>query len=176
MNKSLLLFLPLLLLSDVNKSKLIDCYVIFEERKSELDYQLSQIIEQRQALQALTDASKIILEKKEANVTQTLSDINASLEEIKNEKQAIESLVAENKRVLEEIQQAKEDKLVQTYSKMRAGNAADILSAMNEETSLPILVKLPAKVISKIFAKMDAARAAELSQKLHTYIPPKKEE
>ena len=54
---------------------------------------------------------------------------------------------------------------------MRAGNAAKIIQDMDETTALDILSQLSPKVLSKIFAKMDATKAAKLSKKLKTYIP-----
>ena len=57
---------------------------------------------------------------------------------------------------------------------MRAGNAAKIIQEMDNDTALSILSKLSPKVLSKIFAKMDAAKAAKLSEKLKTYIPKAK--
>ena len=84
-------------------------------------------------------------------------------------------MVKRYQQILDEIKKASNSKLVQTYSKMRAGNAAKILQEMDEEGALKILSQLSPKVLSKIFAKMDSVKAAKLSEKLQTYIPKKEE-
>jgi flagellar motility protein MotE (MotC chaperone) len=170
--KLILLFLPFFLFaSDVNKSKLVDCYKIFEQRRGELELKISQIEEQRQAFIALKDASMNILNKKEKKVNKKLQDINTTLNKIEQTKKENEELVKKYQKILDEIKKSSNSKLVQSYSKMRAGNAAKIIQDMPEETALSILSKLSPKVLSKIFAKMDSTKAAQFSAKLQTYIP-----
>ena len=170
----LLLFLPFLLFAEVNKTKLINCYEIFEQRRAELEAKLDQILEQEQAFIALKNASMNILKKKEEKVNQKLKEVNATLNKIENIKKQNEELVKKYQAILEEIKKAQTSKLVQSYSKMRAGNAAKILQDMDMNTSLEILSKLSPKVLSKIFAKMDSKKAAVLTEKLKNYIPKDK--
>jgi len=170
----LLVFLPFLLFAEVNKTKLINCYEIFEQRRAELEAKLDKILEQEQAFIALKNASMNILKKKEAKVNQKLKEVNATLNKIENLKKQNEELVKKYKAILEKIKKAQTSKLVQSYSKMRAGNAAKILQDMDMNTSLEILSKLSPKVLSKIFAKMDAKKAAVLTEKLKNYIPKDK--
>jgi len=169
--KILLLFLPFLLFAEVNKTKLINCYEIFEQRRAELEAKLDQILEQEQAFIALKNASMNILKKKEEKVNQKLKEVNATLNKIENIKKQNEELVKKYQAILEEIKKAQTSKLVQSYAKMRAGNAAKIISDMDTKTALSILSKLSPKVISKIFAKMDPKKAASLTTKLKKYIP-----
>jgi len=170
--KYLLLFLPFLLFaSDVNKSKLVDCYEIFEQRKAELEMKIEQIEEQRQAFIALKDASMNILKKKQTKVDKKFQEVNATLTKIEQTKKENEKLVKQYKKILEEIKKAQTSKIVQSYSKMRAGNAAKILQDMDMNTSLDILSKLSPKVLSKIFSKMDSQKAAVLTEKLKSYTP-----
>ena len=167
----ILLFIPFLVFGEVNKSKLIDCYQIFDQRRGELEAIVGQIEAQRQAFIALKDASMNILNKKEKKINKKLKDINNTLNQIKLQRQANEKLLKQYKKILQEIKNANTSKLVQSYAKMRAGNAAKILQEMDENVSLSILSRLSPKVLSKIFSKMDSVKAAKLSAKLETYIP-----
>jgi flagellar motility protein MotE (MotC chaperone) len=168
----LFLLIPFLLLAnDAKEANLVNCYQIFEQRRAELEAKVEQIEEQKQAFIALKDASMNILKKKEAKVNQKLKEVNATLAKIEKTKKENEELVKKYQKILEEIKKAQTSKLVQSYAKMRAGNAAKILQDMDMNTSLDILSKLSPKVLSKIFAKMDAKKAAVLTEKLKNYKP-----
>jgi len=171
----LFIFLPFYLLfgaeKNISQTTLVNCYEIFEQRRGELEYKLNQIEEQRQAFQALKDASMNILKKKEAKIDKKLKEVNATLQTIEQRKKEIEELVKKNESILKAIKDTSSSKLVQSYSKMRAGNAAQILADMDINTSLDILSKLSPKVLSKIFSKMDSSKAALLTEKLKNYIP-----
>ena len=170
--KILLLLLPFLLFAnDVKEAKLVDCYQIFEQRRAELEAQVAQIEEQRQAFIALKDASMNILKKKEEKVNKQLKEVNNTLAKIEQTKKQNEELVKKYQKILEEIKNTQTSKIVQSYSKMRAGNAAKILQDMDMNTSLSILAQLSPKVLSKIFSKMDATKAAILTEKLKSYTP-----
>jgi len=153
------------------ESKLVNCYKIFDQRKGELEMQLEQIQEQQQDFQALKDASMNILKKKQAKIKKRQAEINATLSKIEATKKANEDLVKKYQEILAQIKSATTSKLVVSYAKMRAGNAANILADMDTNTSLEILSKLSPKVLSKIFAKMDPQKAALLTEKLKNYIP-----
>jgi len=172
----LLLFLPFLLFAKVDdtkvdKTKLINCYEIFEQRRGELELKLEQIEEQKQAFIALKDASMNLLNKKEKAIKQKEQEVNSTLAKIEDIKKQNEELVKKYQKILEEIKKAQTSKIVQSYAKMRAGNAAKILQDMDMNTSLDILSKLSPKVLSKIFSKMDSTKAAVLTQKLKNYTP-----
>jgi flagellar motility protein MotE (MotC chaperone) len=170
----LILLIPFLLFAEVNKTKLINCYEIFEQRRAELEAKLEQIEEQKQAFIALKDASMHILKKKEEKIKQKEQEVNATLAKIEQTKKQNEELVQKYQKILEDIKKANTNKLVQSYAKMRAGNAAKILQDMDMNTSLDILSKLSPKVLSKIFSKMDATKAAVLTEKLKNYQPKEK--
>jgi flagellar motility protein MotE (MotC chaperone) len=175
MNKFLLFLIPFILFANNDftkeESKLVDCYKIFNQRKNELELKLEQIEEQRQAFQALKDASMNLLKKKEEKIKKEQQELNATLQKIEKTKKENEALVKKYEQILKEIKDATSSKLVKSYSKMRAGNAAAILATMDTNTSLEILSKLSPKVLSKVFAKMDPGKAALLTEKLKTYIP-----
>ena len=169
-----ILFLPFLLFAndlDKKEANLVNCYQIFDQRRAELEAKVEQIEEQRQAFIALKDASMHLLKKKEAKVNAKLKEVNATLAKIEQIKKQNESLVKKYQKILDDIKKASTSKLVQSYSKMRAGNAAKILQNMDTNTSLLILSKLSPKVLSKIFSKMDPDKAAFLTEKLKSYTP-----
>jgi flagellar motility protein MotE (MotC chaperone) len=172
----LILIIPFVFVfaSEVNKSKLINCYDIFEQRRGELESKISQIEEQRQAFIALKDASMNILKKKEKKITQKLQEINITLNKIEKTKKENEKLLKQYQQILEEIKKSTSSKLIQSYSKMRAGNAAKIIQEMDNDTALSILSKLSPKVLSKIFAKMDSIKAAKFSEQLKNFIPKRR--
>jgi flagellar motility protein MotE (MotC chaperone) len=165
----LLVLLPIFIFADVNRSKLVNCYEIFEQRRAELEAEVEKIEEQRQAFIALKDATMNVLKKKEQHIQSRLKEINNTLAKIEQTKKQNEELVKKYKSILEEIKKANMSKIVQSYAKMRAGNAAKILQEMQESSAIDILSKLSPKVLSKIFAKMDATKAAKLSEKLKNY-------
>jgi len=170
--KILLLLLPFILFAnDVKESNLVNCYKIFDQRRGELEMEVEKIEAQRQAFIALKDASMNILKKKQAKVDAKLKDVNNTLQLIKDTKKQNEQLVAKYQKILDEIKKAQTSKLVQSYSKMRAGNSAKILQDMDTKTALSILSKLSPKVLSKIFSKMDSKKAGVLTEKLKNYTP-----
>ena len=164
-----ILFLFIFITSLFADNKLVNCYEIFEQRKSELQSKIDQIEEEKQAFIALKDASMNILKKKEAKIKQKEKELNATLAKIEETKKQNEALVKKYQKILADIKKASTSKLVISYSKMRAGNAAKILQDMDMNTSLDILSKLSPKVLSKIFSKMDATKAAVLTEKLKNY-------
>ena len=169
----LVLLVPFLLFAnnDVKEANLVNCYQIFDQRRAELEAQVEQIEEQRQAFIALKDASMNILKKKQAKIDAKLKEVNTTLAKIEQTKKENEAILKENKKILKEIKKAQTSKIVQSYAKMRAGNAAKILQDMDMNTSLAILSKLSPKVLSKIFSKMDPQKAAVLTEKLKSYTP-----
>ena len=57
-------------------------------------------------------------------------------------------------------------KISQTFAKIKAASAANILSDMSNEEAAKILQSLKPKVVGKIFTKMDAKKASELTSLL----------
>jgi len=146
--------------------KIFKCTKIFEQRKGELLVELERIDEQKQALNSLKIATENLLKKKEARLNQKEEELNAKLSEITKKENAIKAMLAENKKLLEKLQSTKMSKISQTFAKMKAGAAASILSDMPTEEAVPILQSLKPKVVGKIFTKMDAAKAAKLTELL----------
>ncbi len=150
----------------VNNQKLFECYKIFEEKKTQLRSEAEQILEQQEALESLKSTYLALIKKKEAKLKAKETDINATLSKIENEKKEIENLIQKNNRILQAIKDAKLNKLTQSYAKMRPKNAAQILDDMDEKDALNILQQMPARVLAKIFSKMDPVKAAKFSESL----------
>ena len=167
--KILLIFFIFITSLFADDNKLVNCYEIFEQRKGELQSKIDQIEEEKQAFIALKDASMNILKKKETKIKQKEKELNSTLQKIENIKKQNEALVKKYQKILADIKKTSTSKLVQSYSKMRAGNAAQILQDMDMNTSLDILSKLSPKVLSKVLSKMDATKAAVLTEKLKNY-------
>ena len=93
MNKILILLISsVVLFASENltqeESKLVNCYEIFNQRKMELEEQASEVEAQRQALQALKDATMHIFKKKEQMIDKKQKELNATLQKIENTKTA----------------------------------------------------------------------------------------
>ena len=55
------------------------------------------------------------------------------------------------------------NKVSQTYAKMKAQSAADILSKLDPKEASSILATLKPKATAKILSKMDASKASEMT-------------
>ncbi|MDD3466043.1 MAG: PDP protein [Campylobacterales bacterium] len=143
-----------------------ECNKIFEQRKGELALQLERLEEKEQAINALQNASKGIQGQKDQKLGQRLNEVNKALAETAKKEQNIKAMLEENKKVLEAIQKTKDEKLTQTYTKMKPSAAAGILSEMNASSAASILFNLDAKKMGEVLGKMDPKKAAEAVDKL----------
>ena len=170
----LFLLLPFILFAEVNKTKLINCYEIFEQRRASLEFLIDKISEEKQAFIALKDANMNLIKKREEKLNKKEAQIQQTLQKIENLKKQNEALLKKYQKILQEIKKTTNSKLIQSYAKMRAGNAAKILQEMDINHSLNILYQLSPKTLSKILSKMDSTKAAILSEKLQHFIPKEK--
>ena len=154
------------LFSMQNSDKIFECTQIFKERKNELLVELERIDEQKQALNALKTATDELLKKKEAKLDLEEKKVNAKLSEVSQKEKKIQAMLEKNKKLLKELKSAKMSKISQTFSKMKAGAAAGVLSDMDEKDAVSILQSLKPKIVGKIFTKMDPKKASELTQLL----------
>ena len=175
MIKSLaLIFILTNILFATATNRTFDCTKIFEERKLELVERLEDIDEQTQALQSLKEATSMLLDKKKAKIDEEMQKIKAIQAEVDLKEENIKKLLAENKKILEDIKKNKLSKISTLYAKMKAASAANIFAKMEVKEATDILATLPPKVLGKIFAKMDATKAAELTHELALMPPEKK--
>jgi len=163
---SFLLFTSTLLFSLQTSDRLFDCTEIFKERKSELLVELERIDEQKQALSALKSATEELLKKKEAKLALEEEQVDEKRAEVLEKEQNIKKMLAKNEAILQELKSTKMSKIAQTFAKMKAASAANILSEMDEGEATAILQSLKPKVVGKILTKMDANKASKLTQLL----------
>ncbi|MEA2099825.1 MAG: PDP protein [Campylobacterota bacterium] len=159
----LTLFTLTSLMAIQTSDRLFDCTEIFKERKSELLVELERIDEQKQALSALKIATDELLEKKEIKITQKEEVVEKKLLEITQKEKSIKDMLEKNKNVLEEMKKIKMSKIAQTFAKMKAASAANILADMENKDALIILQSLKAKVVGQILSKMDSKKASKLT-------------
>lgn len=148
------------------EDKSFTCNKIFEERKSELLLEMDKIDEQQQVLEALRHATEKVLGDKEEKILKKEQEVEAKLQQILAEKAEVQKLVEQNKAMLENIQKAKDDKIIETYTSMKPGAAAAAMGEMDIAVAATIMFNLTTKQSAKIFAKMDPAKAAQLTEVL----------
>lgn len=162
--------LPLLgilpLFAAENKRELIDCNIIFEQRKSEIIQEIERIDEQQQALQALQSATQNVLDQKEADLKKREIALNNAQKEMEEREAKITRLLKRNEEVLKQIRGATQSKVGETYAGMKDSKSAAILETLPEVEAAEILFALDTKVMSKILAKMTPQKAATLTQLL----------
>ena len=144
----------------------IDCTKVFEERKIELLKEIEKIDEARQAFEALQAATNSLFDKQQAKLDSQRDDLNATMRKIASKEDSIKKMLEENKKLLASINGAKNDKISETYSKMKDSAAAGILSELSNNEAAAVLFTLQAKKVSKIMAKMDAKKASKITQRL----------
>jgi len=162
-----ILFLIIFTLSSLialeTSDRLFDCTEIFKERKSELLVELERIDEQKQALSALKVATEELLKKKESNLSQKEEVVDAKLSEITQKENSIKTMLKRNEEILKTVKSTKMNKIAQTFAKMKAGAASNILSDMDKHEAAAILTSLKPKTVGQILTKMKPKRASELT-------------
>ena len=159
----LMMFTLSSLISLQTSDRLFDCTEIFKERKSELLVELERIDEQKQALSALKAATEELLKKKESRLNQKEEEVDAKLLVITAKETNIKKMLSKNELVLKELKSAKMSKIAQTFAKMKAGSASNILSDMDVNEAAAILASLKPKTVGQILTKMDSKKASELT-------------
>ncbi len=142
---------------------LFECSKIFQERKGELLVELERIDEQRQALEALKSATDELLQKREALLESREANVTKTLEVITEKEANIKAMMEKNAQILDEIKNLKMDKTSQTFAKMKAASAAQILENMEIEEAAKVMMTLKPKTVGQILAKMDAAKASQIT-------------
>lgn len=172
---SLLAFGILPLIAAENQREVIDCNIIFEQRKAEIIQEIERIDEQQQALQALQSATQNILDQKEADLKKREIALKDAQKEMEEREAKIARLLKRNEEVLKQIRGATQSKVGETYAGMKDSKSAAILETLPETEAAEILFALDTKVMSKILSKMTPQKAATLTQLLQKG-PPFEEE
>ncbi len=162
----LLLLLCMDLAAIETSDNLFECSKIFQERKSELLVELERIDEQRQALEALKTATDALLLQKEVRLQERENNVSTVLKEISQKEANIKKMLEKNEKLLDEIKTLKMDKTSQTFAKMKAGSAAQILEKMSVEEAAAVMMTLKPKIVGQILAKMEAKKASEISLRI----------
>jgi flagellar motility protein MotE (MotC chaperone) len=147
-------------------SETIDCTQVFEERKVELLKEIEKIDEARQSFEALQAATNSLFDKQQTKLDVRRDDLNATMREIASKEDNIKKMIEENQKLLKAINGAKNDKISETYSKMKDSAAAGILSELPTSEAAAVLFTLQAKKVSKVMAKMDPKKASQITQRL----------
>jgi flagellar motility protein MotE (MotC chaperone) len=167
MRYTILIFILTSCLSALQTSdKLFECTEIFQERKSELLVELERIDEQKQSLSALKTATEELLKQKESKLDHKEEILNNKLQTITQKEKNTQEMLKKNEAILKEIKKIKMNKIAQTFAKMKAASAANILSDMPSTDAIAILQSLKPKTVGQILTKMDAKKASELTQLL----------
>ncbi len=147
---------------------LFECNKIFQERKAELLVELERIDEQRQALEALKIASDDLLQKREKRLEEHEANVSKALGEITTKEGQIKEMVEKNEALLAEMKTLKTDQIGETFAKMKAASAAQILEQMEVEEATKVMATLKPKTIGQILSKMSPEKASELTKRLGT--------
>lgn len=161
--------------SEQTSKQLLQCNAIFDARKGELKEQIRQLDEKTQSIQALENATQNLLDKREAKLKERENALSIKLKEIedkqakeeaqnKQRQDQIKALIAKNEDILKQIDDAKNNKLAQTYAKMKDSKAAPIIENLPQDEAASILFALSAQDMGKILSKMDPKKAADLTE------------
>ena len=88
------------------------------------------------------------------------------IDEAKSRENNIKDLIKQNEDLLSQIDAKKSQKISQTYAKMKDSKASAIIEELPLNEAAEILFAMDSKDIGKIFAKMDAQKAAKLTEML----------
>jgi flagellar motility protein MotE (MotC chaperone) len=144
----------------------IDCTKVFEERKNELLREIEKIDEARQSFEALQAATNALFEKQKMALEEKQKGIDATKQAIEAKEKQIAAMLEENKKLLKLVEAKKNEKIDETYVKMKDGAAAAIVEKLPTHEAAAILFGLPAKKISQVLAKMNPQIASEITQRL----------
>lgn len=146
--------------------EVINCNKIFEERKGELQNELNKIAEQRKMMNVFFDEQRRLNDKKLEALKLQESRVQELIDEAKARENEIKDLIKQNEDLLSQIDAKKSQKISQTYAKMKDSKASAIIEELPLNEAAEILFAMDSKDIGKIFAKMDAQKAAKLTEML----------
>jgi len=145
------------------QKELVDCNMIFDERKEEITREIEKVEEEKQSFEAYKDATNELLNKREVKIKEKEQIVSEILDDIKDRHDRIKKILDENKKLMNEIEKLKDNKISETFAKMKASKAAPILDAMEPSKAASILFNLDPKVLGKLLSKMDANKASTVT-------------
>ena len=140
-----------------------DCEQYFEEKKAQIQVQIKEFDEARQALEAYKASFNALQKEKLQYLEKKEIEVNTTLKEIANLKLENEKLLKQKQDILNSINKKTMGKIKEIYSQMKDSAVADILSQMDVEDATKIMLSLESRKISGILSKMDPKRASELT-------------
>jgi flagellar motility protein MotE (MotC chaperone) len=158
-----------------NESKVFQCNQIFEARKQELIDELSQIEEKQAAEEALLRSREELLNQKRKKLDEQEKRIQQKMGELKDNIESIDRKMSELKRLEEMLKKGKDNKLLNSYGKMKESKAAAIFDTMDAHKVAAIIFYLEDKKMGKILSKMQPAKAAAVTRIIHKGLPFTKE-
>lgn len=144
-----------------------DCSAYFASKQTQIDRKIEELDEAKQALESYKAAFLAVQKEKEEKNKAILEEMKAEeakIDEIRNNNAKI---LAEIRKLRAEIFENKSNKVANAYSKMKDAAAAAIFETMEEDEIIKIFLNLEAKKISSILAKMNPAKAGELTKLLN---------
>lgn len=149
-----------------NPSNVVDCNIIFEQRKDELLGELRKVEEQKRLMMTLYNQQQASNNKKLQELELKKQRVESLLKEAKDKEKEIRDLIKQNEEILANIQNVNSGKITQTYSQMRDSKAAPIIENMPLKDAAELLYLMQAKDMGKILSKMTPQRAAKLTEML----------
>lgn len=146
--------------------EVLNCSAVFEERKAELQTELSKIAEQRKMMNIFYDEQRRLNDRKLEQLKLQEARVQGLIDEAKSRENNIKDLIKQNEDLLSQIDAKKSQKISQTYAKMKDSKASAIIEELPLNEAAEILFAMDSKDIGKIFAKMDAQKAAKLTEML----------
>lgn len=146
--------------------EVLNCSAVFEERKAELQTELSKITEQRKMMNIFYDEQRRLNDRKLEQLKLQEARVQWLIDEAKSRENNIKDLIKQNEDLLSQIDAKKSQKISQTYAKMKDSKASAIIEELPLNEAAEILFAMDSKDIGKIFAKMDAQKAAKLTEML----------
>lgn len=146
--------------------EVLNCSAVFEERKAELQAELSKIEQQRKMMNIFYDEQRRLNDRKLEQLKLQEARVQGLIDEAKSRENNIKDLIKQNEDLLSQIDAKKSQKISQTYAKMKDSKASAIIEELPLNEAAEILFAMDSKDIGKIFAKMDALKAAKLTEML----------
>ena len=147
-------------------AEVLNCESVFEMRKAELQKELDKIAEQRKMMNILHDEERRLNDKKLEELKLQEARVQGLIDEAKGRENNIKDLIKQNEELLAQIDAKKSQKISQTYAKMKDSKASAIIEELPLNEAAEILFAMDSKAVGKIFAKMDAQKAAKLTEML----------
>lgn len=150
---------------------IVNCNIIFEQRKDELLSEIRNIEEQKRMMITLHNEQQALNDKKLQELQLKEQKVESLLKEAKDKEAEIKALIKQNETILSNIQNANNNKISQTYSRMQDSKAAPIIENMPLKDAAELLYSMEAKDMSKILSKMNPQKAAKLTEILRSGPP-----